>query len=127
MRACVRACVTSLIFFNLIVTYHCPVSSTENMFPRFWALINVAITNATKNASQVPRVRAEEEGNGRRDEIENGGQEPEERRVTREEDNGWRCEKMDDKSPKKEELHEKTIVDEETREKTDRVLKTEEQ
>ena len=71
---------------------HGELSSAEkaDLFPRFWALINVAITNATKNASQVPRVRvrAEEEDNGRRDEREDGGQEPEERRVTREEENG---------------------------------------
>ena len=74
---------------------HGELSSAEkaDLFPRFWELINVAITNATKNASQVPRVRAEEEDNGRRDERENGGQEPGERRVTREEENGRRDER----------------------------------
>ena len=55
---------------------HGKLSSAEkaDLFPRFWVLINIAITYA----SQVPRVRAEEEDNGRRDERENGGQEPEE-------------------------------------------------
>ena len=47
---------------------HGELSSAEkaDLFPRFWVLINVIITNATKNASQVlrVRVRAEEEDNG---------------------------------------------------------------
>ena len=82
---------------------HGELSSAEKAvsFPRFWALINVAITNVTKNASHMPRVRvtAEEEDNGRRDEIENGPHEPEERRITREDDSGRRDESENGQGP----------------------------
>ena len=84
---------------------HGELSSAEkaDLLPRFWALINIAITNATKNASQVTRVRAEEEDNGRRDEREDGGQEPEEELHEMRRTDEETREKTEDKSPKKEE------------------------